>query len=96
MPLFLFVIGLLILPSIFFLHEQTRFVLAAVEVFWGLACFWVVSENYKRKTELMTRGGRVTFESNPTAYKSVYVIVYFFGVAALLILLLVTLFPKDG
>jgi len=96
MPLFLFCLGVVLLPFLFWLPEQAKYVLILIEIMWGSAYFFVVNRNYKEKKSLFTRGGTVDYNESPVRYKISYAIMYFLGAVVLFVSLLVTLFPKEA
>ena len=69
-PLLLFVVGGLCF--LLWLFRRHKILLVAGGIVWVAAYFYVLGDNYKRRTPIPTRGGLVTYQKDPSWFKAAY------------------------
>jgi hypothetical protein len=57
--------------------------------------FLWLTQSYKRKATLYTRGGALTYEKQPALYKCVYLLMLLVGIFAVLVLFVINLMPGE-
>jgi hypothetical protein len=67
----------LVLWFLFHYHEYSLVLLGGTA--WICAYCVVLTENYRKKTRVHTRGGWVTYEKNPYLYKWNYLLLFLLG-----------------
>lgn len=85
-----FVVGsIFVVGGVF--HDPVVVVRAQIGgLLWSTAYFIMVTDNYRKKQPIQTRGGTVVFESSPWLYRLNYAILYFIGLLVIIFILSAT------
>ena len=87
----LFICGFVFFAVFFAVVSHPKYLALSGWTAWAFGYFSVLARNFKEKAPIPTRGGTVRFDDRPRLYKLIYGSLFFVGVFALLILILVNL-----
>jgi Ca2+/Na+ antiporter len=88
-PMWAFIAAVICFGIFFILPSHPKYISLLGWMLFSYAYIFVLIQNYRKKAFILAIGRRVEYEKQPTLYKSIYAILLFAGIFAVVVLVLI-------